>query len=743
MNIFDKRPLSLILCISLAAFVIFSFNENLYARIAVVAIILCVGVGSFARPCNGSSKVKLTRLTAVFSLVAVIFSFVYFDLWFKAYDRYDEEKVTINGIIEEFDTSSYQTKIYLRTTDVNDTAFSRYDLIVYVDKSEYYGFSIGSEVKIVGVIENFTTSGDFDSVSYFTSKGFSGVVNDVTSFEMTDVGDYTLTYKINRFRSTICSKIIMDSETEEGGLLCALLMGERDYLPLGTRLDFTRCGISHMLALSGMHLAILAIGISKLLIFLGLGKKSSTALTILFTILYMTVTGFSVSVVRAGVMLIVSSILYLLSRTKDSMTSLLCAVTLITIVTPYAIFDNSLWLSAFATLGIVVLSEYQSKKYSKPSFFKWVISSIMASFFAIAATFSITTVNFDATSLLAPIMTLALSPLVELYIYIGLFLLLFGSIIPVRYVFTPIGRVFLNIVDYASDMKWSYVSTNFISVIILSLIFSIGFFAFLILNIKHKKIFMSVLAVSLVSILAISSIKTYSVTSATKMTYFSTTNDQVLITDSDEICFVDIANYKEKSSYAAYATLADNNITYISKYVLTNYSYYLDDSLPILINNILIEEIYIPAPQNKDEETIFFQVDSITRASDIKLTVYENEDVISVGDMSLIPLYSYKLGSSKKNMFTVLYNNEFHTYLGIDMLKYETKSMAYEIMSNSDSVIIGRHESKNYNFTFNFELENAEKIVFSSEKLIFSEDVFEYYEEKESYFSPERVEIIR
>ena len=213
-------------------------------------------------------------------------------------------------------------------------------------------------------------------------------------------------------------RLINLSNKESGGLLAALLLGERDCLPIGTKVDFARIGISHVLALSGMHLAILVIGLSKLLAFFGVGKKTRTLISIIFTLFYMTLTGFSVSVTRAGVMLICSSLLFLLSRTKDSMTSLFIAVTLIVISSPYSIYDTSLWLSAFATLGIVVFSEIQNGRVFIHPSVNWIITSLLSTFFALGATFVFTSLKFNGISMLAPIATLIFSIIIEIFIYI-------------------------------------------------------------------------------------------------------------------------------------------------------------------------------------------------------------------------------------------------------------------------------------------------------------------------------------
>lgn len=742
MKIFDKRPLSLILCIMLGTFVLFSFYDILAIRITLLLSILTLFILSFITPVKKRFNVIFMRVYAICACVTILFSFIYFDLWFKAHDRYEGE-VTVIARVEDIKPSSYNNAIYLKTDRVNDTPFSEYNLILYLDKNEYYGFSIGSKVKLTGVIEAFTNEQNFDAESYYTARGISGVINNISCFEITDIGSYPLSYKITDFRESICRRIIYASNKDVGGLLCALLLGEKDYLPIGTKLDFSRIGISHILALSGMHLAILAIGFSRLLKFFKVGKKPATLFTIIFTLLYMTLTGFSVSVTRAGIMLIVSSLLFLLSQTHDSMTSLFIAVSIICIIEPYSIFDISLWLSAFATLGIVVMTEYHNEKYKKASFLNWLFTSFTSSFFAIAATFAITIIKFDGISLLAPIATLIFSVLTEIFIYIGLLLIFLGNIIPIKYIFIPIGNLIINLSNWLSDINWIYVSTNFTLVIILSIIFSIFFFLFFILKIKRKKEAVVSLVILLMLIFSTSAFLTYDKEHNASLTYNNDEYEHLIITQRNEICIIDICTYKRSTAYSTYANLADKNLTRIDKYFITHYSYYLEEALDTLIETILVKEIYMPIPQNKTEERILFDIKEFASSAGIDINVYENEQAINIGEFSIIPLYSYMLGEERKNMLSILYKDNFYTYLSVDMLTGKTKNMALEVIEGSHTIIFGHHESGSAEYKFTYEFDNVDTVIFSSNRIVLNDNAVKYYSSKNVYFSPKGVSLIR
>jgi len=173
MNIFDKRPLSLILCITLGSFVFFSFYESLFLRITSVFIILTAIILSFINPLKKHINPILVRIAAISSLLAILCSFIYFDLWFKAYERYDGE-AHIVGEVQEIKHSSYSSSVIISTSDINGKLFSKYKLTVYLNNEEYYGYSIGSKVKLKGEIVPFSNSDSFDANGYYTSRGISG-----------------------------------------------------------------------------------------------------------------------------------------------------------------------------------------------------------------------------------------------------------------------------------------------------------------------------------------------------------------------------------------------------------------------------------------------------------------------------------------------------------------------------------------------------------------------------------------
>jgi competence protein ComEC len=301
-------------------------------------------------------------------------------------------------------------------------------MLDYEEKNQAPEFKIGNRLNFYGEISDFSNDSlDFNANSYYLSKGYSAKIIKPTEFEVSGEEKLTLASYFNSKRNDIAEFLIKNSNEKAGGLLAALLLGEKEFLSPQIELDFRRIGISHILALSGLHLAVLALGFAKLLSLFCIGKKLRTLFTLIFTVLYMSLTGFPISVVRAGIMLIIASLLFLLANATDSLTNLTIAVFLIVLSSPYAIFDISLLLSAFATLGIVSLAELPKEYHAKIGLKNLVLNSLTVSLFAISATFLISVLSFGEISVISPISTLVFSLIIEIFLYFGTFFLVFGK----------------------------------------------------------------------------------------------------------------------------------------------------------------------------------------------------------------------------------------------------------------------------------------------------------------------------
>ncbi len=165
---------------------------------------------------------------------------------------------------------------------------------------------------------------------------------------------------IRRQREKVTLLIAVSQLTDKTqGFLNAALTGDRSMLTAETRQVFSITGLSHILALSGLHVGIIALIISLTLLPLRLAGLNNlrTMLTIILLWVFAIMTGLSPSVVRAVIMASVLLVSAMLQRIRAPFNSLCLAALLILLFTPQAIYSIGFQLSFLAVISILLFAE--------------------------------------------------------------------------------------------------------------------------------------------------------------------------------------------------------------------------------------------------------------------------------------------------------------------------------------------------------------------------------------------------
>lgn len=144
---------------------------------------------------------------------------------------------------------------------------------------------------------------------------------------------------------------------ESGAIANAMSIGDRTRLSYETTTMFNYSGISHLLVVSGLHLSLWSLGIIKLLQKKEKIRKYVVPIGLACLVGYSILTGLSVPVIRAGLMVGFVLIGKLFKRDADSLNSIGCAVTFIVLSNPFSPYSASLWLTVLSTTGILVFNE--------------------------------------------------------------------------------------------------------------------------------------------------------------------------------------------------------------------------------------------------------------------------------------------------------------------------------------------------------------------------------------------------
>ena len=194
----------------------------------------------------------------------------------------------------------------------------------------------------------------------FTAKGVYILLYQRGDPTYDDTNAGALKYLPQRIARTLGETIERSYSEREGAFLRALLLGDKKYLDEEDASNLSEVGLSHVMAVSGLHCCFLASLIGSLM-----GdkrKKLRCAVTIPLIFLYAFVTGLTPSILRACIMISMGMIAPLLGRDNDPPTSISFALLLILLKNPFAIASISLQLSFSAVSGIIWLTPKLTKR---------------------------------------------------------------------------------------------------------------------------------------------------------------------------------------------------------------------------------------------------------------------------------------------------------------------------------------------------------------------------------------------
>lgn len=250
-------------------------------------------------------------------------------------------------------------------------------------------------------------------------------------------GRRPLAYYISDFRTKLSDQVRVNLSSETGGLLNGLLLGDKSGVTADATHDFRQIGISHLLAVSGLHMSVWAMAVFNILQRSQIGRRSAAVLTVGFVLFFMALTSFTPSVVRSGIMILLYLGAFLFRRTPDSLNSLGGAVLVFLIVNPFAAMDIGLILSALATFGIVILNPVVTRLLGRLDLIdfvparrilRWGAETIAISLTASVFTIPVVLVTFGMITILAPLSNLFIAGLAAPAMVTGGIAALFGML---------------------------------------------------------------------------------------------------------------------------------------------------------------------------------------------------------------------------------------------------------------------------------------------------------------------------
>lgn len=219
------------------------------------------------------------------------------------------------------------------------------------------GIEYGQTLRCTGSLwpqTHSTNPYEFDSLNWLLSDGLDGMASvDLQEVEILETGKDLNTLRIS-FRNAI-SRRIDQFFPDNAGLVKAFVLGDRTSISSDLRESFSKTGIAHLIAVSGMHITVLVMLLSFLFDRF-LHRDISIGITIIFVLFYGWVIGFPPSLIRATITYTVLRLSPVFGRPSDPLTRLGLAFLCMLVYRPFFIYDGGFVLSFTATLGIILLT---------------------------------------------------------------------------------------------------------------------------------------------------------------------------------------------------------------------------------------------------------------------------------------------------------------------------------------------------------------------------------------------------
>lgn len=279
-------------------------------------------------------------------------------------------------------------------------------------------------------IEKEKNPTSFDFGSYLKSKGIYYTLKlNNTEEAYIKKGKPTLSGIAKKIQSELVSTSKnMKLSPNENAIFCAILLGDRSFISEKQYQEYVQAGAIHLLAISGLHVGIIAFLIGILCYPLQKLKYGSVIYKFTIVILlfaYALITGWTASVVRATVMFSLLSFAILSQRKTNTFNTLLLSLFLLLIIQPFWLFQTGFQLSYMAVFFILLLLPLRKKIWNpNAKLLCYIRDLVWVSVSAQLGVLPLSIFYFKKFSIVFLITNIAIVPTLGLVLSIGILLLL-------------------------------------------------------------------------------------------------------------------------------------------------------------------------------------------------------------------------------------------------------------------------------------------------------------------------------
>lgn len=315
----------------------------------------------------------------------------------------NKAEADITGVVYNYLQKENSRQLYLKDVSIHikgtEEIYRLENILVYSDGEQV--FKPGNNLQIKGDIfklETPSNPGQFNQKEYLREKNiyYTANANSVILSGNSESIYYKFLSYIMDIKQRFASVYKTALPEKECGIITAMLLGDKTAMDIDIKNLYKQSGISHMLAISGLHISILGMAVYNffkgIIVFAvmlagfifknrentlkyirvtSVLASTSRVMPVIFSIVflyaYSLLTGSGISVQRAAIMMSFMLAAPLISRSYDTLSALCASAVIILLKKPFAVFSCSFLLSYGAVAGVAIIYPFLKNAYTQNS----------------------------------------------------------------------------------------------------------------------------------------------------------------------------------------------------------------------------------------------------------------------------------------------------------------------------------------------------------------------------------------